>query len=141
MAVSKYDIDQIIKECRFATSRSSGPGGQNVNKVETRVTIKWNIEDSEVFTDEQKKLLSSKLEARINKEGDVIISSQGSRSQLQNKEEVIKMLELLIGEALVVPKKRRKTRPTKASVEKRIESKRKQSERKKLRGKTGLDYN
>ena len=140
MMVVNYDKEKLFKELRFTTSRSSGPGGQNINKLETKVTLKWNINKSHVFTDEQKELLLEKLAGRINKVGELVLSVQATRSQLQNREQVLIIIDELLSKALYVPKPRKKTKVPRAQVEKRLLEKRKQSEKKKLRGKNESDY-
>ena len=115
----------IIDEIKFKTARSGGKGGQNVNKVETMVEGYWHIEGSALFTDEQKKILQEKLIKKINSEGFLLVKSQTDRSQLGNKLEVIKKMNLLVTKALIKPKPRKATKPTKAAKEKRIEVKKK----------------
>lgn len=126
------NLDLILKHCRFETSRSSGPGGQHVNKTESKVAIYFNIDASEL-TEEQKQRVKEKYSNKINTEGELYLQSMASRSQLSNKEAVILKMQTLIHSVLVPPKKRKKTRPTKASIMQRLESKRKQSEKKKNR--------
>ncbi len=128
----EVNLDLILKHCRFETSRSSGPGGQHVNKTESKVAIYFKIDASEL-TGEQKQRVKEKYSNKINTEGELYLQSMGSRSQLSNKEAVILKMQTLIHSVLVPPKKRKKTRPTKASIMQRLESKRKQSEKKKNR--------
>ena len=120
-------------ELRFRTSRSSGPGGQNVNKLETRVELMFDVVRSPSLSDDQKKTVLSALATRIDSEGILHISSQKSRSQWENKQLVIERLATLLHSALRVRKKRVKTGPTRGSKERRVQAKKKHSEKKKMR--------
>lgn len=126
---------ELIPELEFSTSRSSGPGGQNVNKVSTKVIIRWNLLHSTLITDEQKMLLLNKLSAQLTREGELIINSQESRSQLQNKELALEKLDTLLRKALTKPKARKATRPTKSSKVKRVDNKKRHAEKKQWRKK------
>lgn len=121
-----------FSEFVFTTSRSSGPGGQNVNKVNTKVTLSWNIHQS-ALSDDEKKVILEKLTSFITKEGVLMITAQEKRSQLQNKEEVIKKLEKLLIKAFAKKKVRKASKPSKAAMQKRIAEKKKAGEKKKWR--------
>lgn len=112
------------RELVFTSSRSSGPGGQHVNKVSTKVELRFHIPNSGLLNDEEKDILLIKLKNKINSEGELIIVSQDERSQLKNKEKAIEKFYDLLQKALTPPKKRKPTKPTQASKEKRLEEKR-----------------
>jgi len=123
----------FLPELIFTASRSSGPGGQNVNKVNTRVELRFNIHDSTVLNEEEKSILAEALKKRINSEGFLVLSSQRSRSQLKNKEYVIERFYQLISSALKPKVKRKPTRRSKAVNEKRLKDKKILAEKKKSR--------
>ena len=120
-------------ELSYKTSRSSGSGGQNVNKVETSVTVIWKVEDSTVFTESEKERILLKLKNKINAEGILQTTVSESRTQLQNKKIATEKIQELVNNSLIVPKKRIATKPSRAKVEKRLESKKKLSEKKENR--------
>lgn len=124
---------QLETEVVFSATRSSGPGGQNVNKVNTQVELRFSVKNSGLFSDEEKDRIFLKLKNRINSEGEFIVTSQTGRSQLDNKEKTLEKFYELIEKALTVQKKRLKSRPTAASRLKRLESKKSQALKKQLR--------
>ncbi|MGQ7870547.1 alternative ribosome rescue aminoacyl-tRNA hydrolase ArfB [Sunxiuqinia sp. sy24] len=131
-------IPDLSSEFSFRTSRSSGPGGQHVNKVDSRVELRFNISASQQLSDRQKEILQQKLANKLTSDGDLIVVSQKERSQIRNKDITIEKLYALLEKALRPVKKRRPTRPTRSSVEKRITSKKQMGEKKKRRGKIDL---
>lgn len=126
-------MKNFSKELNFKTSRSSGAGGQNVNKVETSVTVLWKIDDSEFFNDDEKKIIQKKLKNRINAEGFLFLTVSESRTQLMNKNKAIERIIEIVNKALVVPKTRIPTKPSKAQKQKRLHTKKKLSEKKENR--------
>ena len=126
-------MKNFAHELSYKTSRSSGSGGQNVNKVETSVTVMWKLEESTVFTNLEKERIALKLKNRINLDGILQLTVSESRTQLQNKKIAIEKIQELVNKSLIVPKKRIVTKPSRAKVEKRLESKKKLSEKKENR--------
>lgn len=124
---------QLETEIVLSATRSSGPGGQNVNKVNTRVELRFSIKNSNLFSDDEKDRIFLKLKNKINSEGELILTSQTARTQLDNKEKVIEKNFELIEKALTIQKKRLKSRPTAASRLKRLESKKSQAFKKHFR--------
>lgn len=104
----------LERECTFTAVRSSGPGGQNVNKVATKVELAFHVMNSELLTEEEKLIISEKLATKINEEGYLKIADSSSRSQATNKENVLIKLYETIEKALIKPKKRKPTRMPKA---------------------------
>ena len=113
----------VIKEVKFKAIKSSGPGGQHVNKTASKIELSFDVLNSKVLTDAQKQLLVKNLICRLTKENILILQCDESRSQHKNKEIIIKRFLQLIERGLTIPKKRKPTKPTKASIKKRLKSK------------------
>jgi len=116
------------KEFRFNTSRSSGPGGQHANKVETSVELRFDVQNSELLNQEEKERLLEKLSSKITKEGELIITAESKRSQVKNKEIAVEKFYTTLEKALKKRKKRKPTKPTKAAKEKRLQKKKKRAD-------------
>ena len=125
--------EQLLTEVQFSASRSGGPGGQNVNKVNTKIELRFPVQKSEVLDENQKLLILSKLKNRINSESELLVTSSAERSQWRNREKAIQKFFELIEMALTKPRKRKKTRPTAASRLKRLENKKQLGQKKQLR--------
>lgn len=126
----------IIQEARFQTSLSGGKGGQNVNKVSTKVEIYWSPEKSTVLSDDARARIMEKIASKIDNEGEIRVTCDTSRSQLQNKKTAIDKLGILIAFCFKENKPRKASKPTNASVKKRLESKKIQKDIKANRRKT-----
>lgn len=126
-------MKDFSKELSFKTSRSSGAGGQNVNKVETSVTVLWKVMASEFFNDDEKTLIQEKLKNRINADGFLFLTVSESRTQLMNKNKAIEKIIEIVNKALIVPKKRTATKPSRAQKQKRLDGKKKLSDKKENR--------
>lgn len=135
----KNDIVIPDHELQITASRAGGPGGQHVNKANTRITISWNVKNSAVLTDEQKERVLQKLQSRLTSEGEIAISDGSSRSQEHNKKMALTRLADIIRKALHVPKKRMKTKVPKAIIESRLQEKERRGTIKKMRSKK-IDY-
>lgn len=121
-------------ELGITFARSGGPGGQNVNKTNSKAVLKWKFDTSSAFNDEQKALIRAKLVNRINMEGEVVIHNSEERSQGQNREGAIRTLNELVAQALQVDAKRVKTRPTKGAKMRRLDEKTREGRKKEERG-------
>ncbi len=124
---------KLDSEFLIATTKSSGPGGQNVNKVNTKVKVLFDVKSSSVLSDDEKQLVCLKLKNRINASGELTVTSQSARTQLRNRNNAVDVMLDLIAKALTVNPKRIPTSPTKASQDERLEEKHKRSTIKKLR--------
>jgi ribosome-associated protein len=128
-----FDEALLISELSFKAIRSSGAGGQHVNKTSSKVELSFNLKDSLVFDENQKTLLNSNLKSRLTKDNILLLQCDESRSQHKNKAIAIERFLKLIDQALIIPKKRIKTKVSKAVKLKRLSEKRKISERKNQR--------
>ena len=124
------------KEFVYSTSRSSGPGGQNINKLNTKVELRFSVNDTKLLIDAEKELIRKKLPKKINLDGELILVAQSERTQLMNKKLVTEKFYFLISKVLTSLPKRMATRPTISSVRKRIEKKRKLGYKKSMRKQT-----
>jgi len=133
------NIETLLKEFTFKAIRSSGAGGQHVNKTASKVEVTFSVLNSKSLSEREKKLISEKLKNRITSEGNIILQSGKTRSQHKNKAIVIKRLIDLLEQSLVKSKPRRKTKPSKGSIEKRLTSKRNQALKKANRKNPKID--
>ena len=131
----KNGISIPYHELEITTSRSGGPGGQHVNKTESRITIRWNVKKTSALTELLKERVLKNLESRLTADGDLIIHNSESRSQLQNKKNALAHLAAIVRKALFVPKKRMKTKIPKKAKEKRLRDKKRRGDIKKGRSK------
>jgi len=133
------DFETIKRELKFKSVRSSGAGGQHVNKVSSKVELTFDLASSNALTDEEKQLLFKNLSSKLTKDKLLIIFCDESRSQHKNKKLVIERLFELLKKNSKKPKKRRATKPTKSSIKKRLDTKKKLSEKKSSRKKPNLN--
>lgn len=125
-----FDEALLLTELNFKAIRSSGAGGQHVNKTSSKIELTFSLKDSNVFDDDQKALLTSNLKARLTKDSLLILQCDESRSQHKNKEIAIDRFLEMINQALIVPKKRKKTKVPNAVKLKRLATKKQTSEKK-----------
>ena len=126
-------MKDFTKELTYKTSRSSGAGGQNVNKVETSVTVMWNVAESECFSIEGKEMIFDKLKNRINSEGILQLTVSESRTQLQNKKIATDKILEIVEKSLFIPKNRKPTKPSRSKIAKRKKANKHLSEKKENR--------
>lgn len=127
---NKESHPELLYECTFSASRSGGAGGQNVNKVSSKVELRFHVANSMILKDEERALVIQKLHNKINGEGYLTITSQEERSQLMNKQSVISKFFKLINTSLIKKRERKPTKPSKSSVRERLAGKKIQSEKK-----------
>lgn len=124
------DVEQLLKELKFKAVRSSGSGGQHVNKVSSKVELIFDLKNSVGLNDQESMLLIQNLQTKLTKEQVLLLQCSESRSQHKNKEIVIDRFLQIITDGLKIPKKRKQTRPSKASIQKRLEKKKQQAYKK-----------
>ncbi len=122
-----------LDEFHFSFSRSSGPGGQNVNKVNTKVTLHWDVQSTTCLPDDVKQRFLGKYRRQVNGQGQVVVISQRFRDQLGNRRDCLEKLRRMILGVATAPKRRRPTRPSRAARERRLRAKRRLSDKKRLR--------
>jgi ribosome-associated protein len=137
--VARPSLTAIRKEVVIQTARSGGPGGQHVNKVETKVILKWNVIDSKVLNQEQREQLQASLGKRLTNAGELVIAVDSQRSQLKNKTIAFKKLDRLVKKAFEKQKERKATKPSKSAIKKRLKAKKLHGEKKALRKPPKID--
>jgi ribosome-associated protein len=120
-------VEIPLSELVYTASRSSGPGGQHVNTSDTRIQLRWNVKESVALDDAERALVLKALASRLTEAGDLILASDSHRSQRRNREDVTQRLAAMVREALIPPKPRKKTKPSRASKERRLDEKRKKA--------------
>lgn len=130
--------EKLIKELNFKAVRSSGAGGQHVNKVSSKVELFFDIPNSFALAEEEKELLFKNLKSKLTKEGVLLLQCDESRSQHKNKELVIKRFLEIIVNGLIIPKKRKPTKPSRSSIQNRLDKKKKLAYKKAFRRKPEL---
>ena len=137
--ICTLDKNSILQELQFKAIRSSGPGGQHANKVSSKVELTFDVDNSNGLSENDKIRIRTKLKSKLSKENVLILQCDESRSQHKNKALVLMRLWALLKKTLAVPKKRKRTRPSKSSIEKRLTSKKKLAFKKSNRSKPQLD--
>ena len=122
-----FDLRLPLAELEFRASRSGGPGGQHVNTSSTRVELWWDVANSPTLSDEQRRRLLDRLATRLDGNGRLRVVAGGTRSQLRNREEATERLRQMVAAALMVPKARKRTRPSRAAKAVRLEDKRRRA--------------
>ena len=130
----KLNASRLNRELEFTASRSEGPGGQNVNKVNSKITLRWDTANSLIISEDEKRIIKERLSSFLTKDGILMLSAQDKRSQLQNKEAVMEKLDALLAKAFEVKKRRKPTKPSKSAKAERLKKKKLVSEKKKWRG-------
>ncbi len=133
------NIRSPVQEVGVEYSRSSGPGGQHVNRTETRVTLRFPLLSSPSIPDRDRQRMAHRLRARLTKSGELLVSCERHRDRRRNQEEALERLQQLLRAAWFVPPARKKTRPTRASVERRLKQKKARAQSKRRRGKPSID--
>jgi ribosome-associated protein len=124
---------ELLQEISFEFTRSRGAGGQHVNRTESAVILRWNLIETQAYLGNEKERLISKLGSQLTKEGELLIRAENFRDQDSNRKEALRRFEEVIAKALFVPKKRIKTKPTKSSQRKRLDTKKAHSQKKRMR--------
>ena len=133
MILPEFRKEKLLAEIQVSASRSGGPGGQNVNKVNTKIELRFRVDASQELTTSEKQLIQLKLKNKINAENELLVTSSSERSQWKNREKAEKKFFDLLEKALTVQKRRKKTQPTASSKLKRIENKKMAGQKKALR--------
>jgi ribosome-associated protein len=137
--VINQNLSIAAEEIRFRFSRSSGPGGQNVNRIESKVELLFDVSNSDSLKESQRRILLERLGSKLDSDGVLHIVDQSHRSQSRNREEAVSKFQSILEDALKPRKKRRPTRPSRASKERRLQDKKKQGQKKQTRRKVDLD--
>lgn len=137
MLVVNSKIKVPLDEFQWSFARSSGPGGQNVNKVSSKAVLRWPVEISPSLPEDVRQRFMARYRRRVTREGELVLTSQRYRDQGRNIEDCLEKLRLMIAEVATLPRARKRTRATRASKERRLENKQRHSVKKRLRRATG----